>query len=55
LSDPAVLHFQPPQATPSGRGWSVLEANGWTAYMRFLDVVDGDPADDRPTRLRRMA
>ena len=55
LSPVDVLPFQPPQATPIGHVWSMLEANGWTSYMRYLDVVDGHPSDDKPARLRRMA
>ena len=55
IMDAAALPLQPPQATPIGRVWSMLEANGWTSYMRYLDVVDGHPSDDKPARLRRMA
>ena len=33
----------------------MLETHGWTSYMRYLDIVDGHPADDKPARLRRMA
>ena len=54
-SDAAGLPFQPPQATPIGPVWSMLEGNGWTSYMRYLDVVDGHPSDDRAARQRRMA
>lgn len=53
--DTPALPLQPPQAVPIGRVWSMLEADGWTTYMRYLDVVDGHPADDKPARLRRMA
>ena len=52
---PAALPLQPPQATPIGRVWSMLDADGWTSYMRYLDIVDGHPSDDKPARLRRMA
>ena len=54
-SDAVSLPLQHPQATPIGRVWSMLEADGWTSYMRYLDVVDGHPSDDKPARLRRMA
>ena len=54
-SDAACLFFQPPQATLIGPVWNMPEGNGWTSYMRYLDVVDGHLSDDKAARQPRMA